>query len=124
LYYTLMILYYATHASPPPHPAHLPQLRGGGGGCVHLALPLTPCSPSMTANDNDNNDYNEHDGKHNNDKDEDGCVGVLHIMRNRGHASGKPSTTEENDMIQWLCLRFGGNQWYSERAPLMPSMIN
>ena len=41
-----------------------------------------------------------------------------------GHASGKPPAPEEDDTIWQLRSRFGGNQWYSEWAPLMPSMIN
>ena len=78
----------------------------------------------MTANDDDKNDYNEHNGKHDKDKDKDGCVGILHIVQNQGHAISKPSTPKEVDMLRQLCSRFGGNQWYSKRAPLMPSMIN
>ena len=78
----------------------------------------------MTANDDDKNDYDEHEGKHDGNECKDGCLGILHIVRNRGHTRGKPWTPEDVDAIQRLRSRFGGNRWYSKWAHLMPLMID
>ena len=97
---------------------------GGGGVRVSIARPLTPGLPSATANDNDKNDYDKHDGKHDGDKCKDGCLGILCIVQNWGHARSKPWMPKEVDVIRRLHSWFGGNQWYSQWAPPMTLMIN
>jgi hypothetical protein len=96
----------------------------GGGVRVSIARPLTPSSPSATANKDNKNNYDEHKGKRDGNECKDSCLGILHIVPNRGHARGKPWTPEEVDAIQRLHSRFRGNRWYSDWAPPMPSMIN
>ena len=108
---------------PVPGGGALSSLKGGGVR-VSIARPLTPSLPSATANDDDENDYDEHKGKRDGNECNDGCLGILHIVRNWGHARGKPWTPEEVDAIQRLCSQFGGNRWYSEWASPMPSMID
>ena len=85
---------------------------------------MTPGLPSVTANDNNKNNYDKHNGKHNGDKCKDGCLGILSIMQNQGHARSKPWMPKVVDAIWRLCSRFGGYRWYSEWAPPMPLMIN
>ena len=97
---------------------------GGGRVRVSIARPLTPGLPSATANDNNENDYDKHNGKHDGDECKDSCLGILCIVRNWEHARSKPWTPEEVDAIWRLHSWFGGNRWYSEWAPPMSLMIN
>ena len=68
---------------PPPGGGALSSSKGGGVR-VSIARPLTPSSLSPTANDDNENDYDEHKGKHDGNECKDSCLGILHIVWNRG----------------------------------------
>ena len=69
---------------------------GGGHHHVHHVLPWPLRSPSTTANNDDENDYDEHDGNHNYNEDEDICVGILRILR----IGDTPAASHQHPMRQ------------------------